>query len=291
MRMVDIAYFDLCKPFDIANNNICADNTWNKDQRKGQREGLEMSYERSNKQNATPEPTQQKTDLYSNPDTSPKIITEAASEPLLSSLQSNPTLLQDYALKAPPESAVAAGWSPAAPAKSERLHCEDGEAGRENERGGGKGKSIKSLEVFVTTEALDEQQEISLARDNLSEAGILIGFGCQGCGYLEGLFYLVISRYTEPLKTENSGTLSIFDKDILVHVTSAAMHFKGPDEPIDFAVLSQNSDLYEKNAPKGHSLSSFTKESLGFAGISLSNKIQDIKYVDNLIPKNPFAHL
>lgn len=68
---------------------------------------------------------------------------------LACSLQSNPTLLQDYALKAPPESAVAAGWSPAAPAKSERLHCEDGEAGRENERGGGKGKSIKSLGTFA----------------------------------------------------------------------------------------------------------------------------------------------
>lgn len=49
MRMVDIAYLDLCKPFDIANNNICADNTWNKDQRKGQREGLEMSCEQWHK--------------------------------------------------------------------------------------------------------------------------------------------------------------------------------------------------------------------------------------------------
>lgn len=33
------------------------------------------------------------------------------------------------------------------------------------------------------------------------------------------------------------------------------MHFKAPDEPIDFAVLSQNDDLYKKNAPKGHNLS------------------------------------
>lgn len=62
-------------------------------------------------------------------------------------LQFNPTLLKDYALKARPESEVAAGWSPAALAKSERLHCEDGEAGRENERGGGKEKSIKRPEV------------------------------------------------------------------------------------------------------------------------------------------------
>lgn len=62
---------------------------------------------------------------------------------LVCSLQSSPTLLQDCALKAPPETEVAAGWGPAAPAKSERLLCEDGEAGRENERGGGKRKSIK----------------------------------------------------------------------------------------------------------------------------------------------------
>lgn len=48
------------------------------------------------------------------------------------------------------------------------------------------------------------------------------------------------------------------------------MYLKGPDEPIDFAVLPQNGDLYKKNAPKGHNLSSiasFTKESSGFAGI------------------------
>lgn len=68
---------------------------------------------------------------------------------LVCSLQSNPTLLQDCALKARPGSGVGAGWSPAAPAKSERLHCQDGEAGRENERGGGKGKSIKSLGRFA----------------------------------------------------------------------------------------------------------------------------------------------
>lgn len=67
---------------------------------------------------------------------------------LVCSLQSSPTLLQDCALKAPPETEEAAGWGPAAPAKSERLHCKDGEAGRENERGGGKGKSIKSLGMF-----------------------------------------------------------------------------------------------------------------------------------------------
>lgn len=56
------------------------------------------------------------------------------------------------------------------------------------------------------------------------------------------------------------------------------MHFKGSDEPIDFAVLSQNNDLYKKNAPKGHNLSSiasFTKESSGFAGISLYNEVSD----------------
>lgn len=56
------------------------------------------------------------------------------------------------------------------------------------------------------------------------------------------------------------------------------MHFKGPDEPIDFAVLSQNSDLCKKNAPKSHNLSSmasFIKENSGFAGISLYNELSD----------------
>lgn len=54
------------------------------------------------------------------------------------------------------------------------------------------------------------------------------------------------------------------------------MHFKAPDEPIDFAVLSQNDDLYKKNAPKGHNLSVlFTKESSSFAGISLYNEVSD----------------
>lgn len=36
------------------------------------------------------------------------------------------------------------------------------------------------------------------------------------------------------------------------------MHYMGPDvrdEPIDFAVLSQNGDLYKKDAKKGHNLS------------------------------------
>lgn len=61
-------------------------------------------------------------------------------------------------------------------------------------------KKTNQIQIFIRI-FFFFQQEISLARDNLSEAGILIGFGCQGCGYLEGLFYLVISRYTEPLKT------------------------------------------------------------------------------------------
>ena len=52
-------------------------------------------------------------------------------------------------MKAQPGSEVAAGWSPAALAKSERLCCEDREAGRENERGGGKEKSIKRLDTFA----------------------------------------------------------------------------------------------------------------------------------------------
>lgn len=65
------------------------------------------------------------------------------------------------------------------------------------------------------------------------------------------------------------------------------MHFKGPDEPIGSAVLSQNSDLYKKNASKGHNLSSivsFIKESSGFAGISLYNEVSD-----NLPPNAAYA--
>lgn len=57
------------------------------------------------------------------------------------------------------------------------------------------------------------------------------------------------------------------------------MYYVGPDvrdEPIEFAVLSQNGDLFKKDAKKGHNLSlivDFTKESSSFAGISLYNEV------------------
>ena len=64
-------------------------------------------------------------------------------------------------------------------------------------------------------------------------------------------------------------------------MASVVMHYMGSDvrdEPIYFPVLSQNGDLYKKDAKKSHSLSfvvDFTKESSSFAGIGLYNKVSD----------------
>lgn len=66
------------------------------------------------------------------------------------SLRFNPTLLEDYALKAQPGAEAAAGWSStAALVKSRRLYCEAGEAGRENEWEGGKEKDMKTQGTFA----------------------------------------------------------------------------------------------------------------------------------------------
>lgn len=65
------------------------------------------------------------------------------------SLRFNPTLLEDYALKAQPGAEEAAGWSTAALAKSRRLYCKAGEAGKENEWEEGKEKGIKAQGTFA----------------------------------------------------------------------------------------------------------------------------------------------